>query len=47
MIKYDEIINATKTVGTNFNKKKMQPVKQKISIFQVPFVNYYSINDSC
>ena len=37
----DEIIKSdnqeTKIVPTNFNKKKMQPVKQKNSIFYLPF----------
>ena len=40
VITYEKIIewydDETKTIPTNFNKK-MQPVKQKISIFSLPF----------
>ena len=37
VITCDEIIEETKTVPTNFNEKKIQPVKQKNYIFYFPF----------
>ena len=42
----EEIIDAIKTVSTNFNGKR-KPVKQKFYIFYLPFFNYYSIIYSC
>ena len=36
VITYDEIIEETKTIPTNFNEKK-QPAKHKISIFHLYF----------
>ena len=46
LITCDEIIDAIKTVSTNFNGKR-KPVKQKFYIFYLPFFNYYSIIYSC
>ena len=54
VIMQDEIIDAkaksydkeTKTIPLNFNED-MQSVKQKVSIFFLPFYNCRSIIDSC
>ena len=43
----DKIIEETKTVTTNFNKKMQSVKKKKILYFICLFINYRCIIDSC
>ena len=45
VIKYDEIIEETKTIATNFNEKNSLQ-NTKLICFTCIFINYYRITDS-
>ena len=47
VIKYDEIIEETKTVRANFNEKKLTCKTKNFYILLAFFINYHSIIESC
>ena len=47
MIGYDEIIEKTKAVWTNFNEEKYTLKYKNAYIFTCIFINYNKVNDIC